>query len=173
MSKYWQNVKSRNMRQYMTKAQGKEHGEIQRLRCRFGRESWEGKEGRWLDWEAVVRPGQKSQGNRKALGFWRKSPPIRSRCVLFVKPEKAVLKQQLLPVVVEEVGERLRPIPGHLSHKTLTPIEAKVYHFIDWSWQKGDRINSQSFDRRCVGTPAEQNTGLFRNFSQMANPPAP
>ena len=125
---------------YMTMAQDKEHGEIRRPRCPFGRERWEEKGGRCLDWEAAVRPGQKIQGIWKAHGFWKKSPPNQIKtenynfaCSIifdFVeaavhnKPEQTVLEHKLLAVVVKEGRKRLWPVPGNLSHKTLTPIKS-------------------------------------------------
>ena len=55
---------------YMTIAQGREHDETRRQRCRFGQGRWEEKEGHCIDLVATARPGQKSQENWKSLGFW-------------------------------------------------------------------------------------------------------
>ena len=48
----------------------------------------------------------------------------RSSCRQESKPEKTVLEQQLLSMVVKESRERLGPVPDNLSHKTLTPVKA-------------------------------------------------
>ena len=73
-----------------------------------------------LTWKQPLVQVGKAKESKKPTVSGKK----RSSCRQESKPEKTVLEQQLLSMVVKESRERLGPVPDNLSHKTLTPVKA-------------------------------------------------